>query len=200
MTLQIPKGEYVPDADQRVVMNGVSWEHYEALLEIRGERSRPRMAYLDGALELMTKSEDHERINWYIRSMVEAYLQEVGIEYGGYGEWTMRKQKSAAGIEADQCYRLGADQQRGRWPDLAIEVSWTSGGIDKLEAYRRIGVREVWFWKDDELQVYFLVGTKYEQRAKSELVPGIDLDLVCELVDRPTVSQAVREFRASLRS
>jgi hypothetical protein len=35
---------------------------------------------------------------------------------------------------------IGADQTRGT-SDLAIEVTWTSGGIDKLEVYARLGVR-----------------------------------------------------------
>jgi hypothetical protein len=26
---QIPAGEYVPAADQRIVLSGVTWEHYE---------------------------------------------------------------------------------------------------------------------------------------------------------------------------
>lgn len=199
MTLQIPKGEHVPTADHRVVMNDIRWEHYEALLDIRGERSQPRMAYLDGALELMTKSEDHERINWWIRSMLEAYLQELGIDYGGYGEWTMHRADEGAGVEADQCYRIGTDQTKGRIPDLAIEVIWTHGGLDKLEIYRRLGVREVWFWKDGEIQVHLLVGNVYQPADRSQLVVGIDLELVCELLEKPTVNEAVRELRASIQ-
>ncbi|MEG4506483.1 Uma2 family endonuclease [Microcoleus sp. F6_B4] len=33
-------------------------------------------------------------------------------------------------------------------PDLAIEVVFTSGGIDKLQLYKRLGIPEVWFWED----------------------------------------------------
>jgi Uma2 family endonuclease len=200
MTMQIPRGEHVPTADDRVVMYGVSWDAYETMLALRGERSMPRMAYLDGALELMTTSEDHERIKCMVSRMLEAYMLRAGMLFGGYGSWTMRKQLADAGIEADQCYRLGSDQTRGRWPDLAIEVVWTSGGIDKLEAYRRIGVREVWFWKDEQIHVYALRDGAYVEQATSELVPGIDLELVCELVERTTVNEAVRELLAAVRT
>jgi len=34
---------------------------------------------------------------------------------------------------------IGADQSTKR-PNLAIEVIWTSGGINKLEIYKRLGV------------------------------------------------------------
>jgi hypothetical protein len=31
-------------------------------------------------------------------------------------------------------------------------VIWTSGGIDKLEVYRRLRVREVWIWKSGRIE------------------------------------------------
>ncbi|MEM6520792.1 MAG: hypothetical protein AAF892_18895 [Cyanobacteria bacterium P01_D01_bin.71] len=37
-----------------------------------------------------------------------------------------------------------------------IEVVVTSGGIDKLEGYRRLAVTEVWFWEDGVLKLYHL--------------------------------------------
>jgi Uma2 family endonuclease len=195
----IPRGEYNLLADHRVVMGGVTWESYQKVLAIRGDGSRPRMAYLDGALELMTTSEDHERIKNFITRLAEMVMLEAGIKYVPYGEWTMRDELKAVGIEADECYRLGADQTRGRWPDLALEVIWTSGGIDKLEAYRRIGVREVWFWEPTSaITAYVLRDDTYQRQATSEQLHGIDLALVCALLDRPTLDEALQAFRTSL--
>ena len=48
--------------DQRVVLRGVSWSEYETLLAIRGDEAGVRMAYLEGTLELMTPSRDHETL------------------------------------------------------------------------------------------------------------------------------------------
>ena len=76
----IPAGEYVPTADQRVVMHNVHWSQYEAHLAMRGEKAVPRIAYLEGALELMSPSKEHERIKSYIGRLVEAYALERGIE------------------------------------------------------------------------------------------------------------------------
>ena len=56
------RGDYVPTADQRIVTYGVTWEQFEAQLALRGERSVPRIAYLEGALELMSPSKEHARI------------------------------------------------------------------------------------------------------------------------------------------
>lgn len=193
----VPPGERVGTADQRVVRYGVPWDHYEVELALRGERSVPRLAYLQGALEIMSPSKDHERIKSYIGRLVEAYAVDAGIDLSPYGQWTLKRAPGEAGLEPDECYILGSDQQKPA-PDLAIEVVWTSGGIDKLEIYRRLGIGEVWFWKDDAIRVYRLGGGRYEESERSGLLPGLDLALVASLLDRPTVTQAVRAFREAL--
>jgi Uma2 family endonuclease len=42
------------DQDRFVVRRGVSWAEFQQALEERGERSVPRMAYLEGVLEIMS--------------------------------------------------------------------------------------------------------------------------------------------------
>ena len=137
-----PAGEQVPTADQRLVTYGVPWSHYETQLALRGDHPVPRIAFLEGALELMSPSKDRERIKSYIGRLVEAYALEREIDLSPYGSWTLKQAPQQAGLEPDECYLVG-DQQRDT-PDLAIEVVWTSGGIEKLEIYRRLGVGEVW--------------------------------------------------------
>ena len=193
----LPPGEYVPTADQRIVLHGVPWSHYETQLALRGDTSSPRIAYLNGVMELMSPSKHHERVKSYIGMLVEAFALERGIDLSPYGAWTLKEARKAAGVEPDECYLIGADQSRER-PDLAIEVVWTSGGIDKLEAYRRLGVHEVWFWKNDVIQVHVLVGEEYGQTEQSAVLPGLDPQLLCSFLDRPTAMQAVKAFRAAL--
>lgn len=193
----IRPGEHVPTADERVVMYGIDWNGYETLLALRGERSQPRMAYLDGAVELMTTSRGHEWIKKRIAALLEAYLVELDIDFGAYGQWTMKKQKKKAGAEADDCYQLGRDQTE-RFPDIAIEVVWTHGGLDKLEIYRRLGVREVWYWIDDRITVHILTGDRYVEHDRSQLLPGVDIRLIESLLDLPLQSDAVKALRQRL--
>jgi Uma2 family endonuclease len=178
-------------------MNGVSWSGYEAQMALRGDAPVPRVAYLDGTMELMSPSRDHERLKSYIGCLVEAYALHRGIDLSPYGAWTLRHAPKAAGVEPDECYIIGADQRSER-PDLAIEIQWTSGGIDKLEIYRRLGVPEVWVWREGGIAVYLLRGSAYELATESVQLPGIDLALVTSLLDHPTAMQAVRAFRAAL--
>jgi Uma2 family endonuclease len=190
-------GEHVPTADQRLVTYGVPWSHYEAQLALRGEAPVPRMAYLEGALELMSPSKDHERIKSYIGRLVEAYALERDIDLSPYGAWTLKSPPKQSGLEPDECYLVG--EQGREIPDLAIEVVWTSGGIDKLEIYRRLGIGEVWFWRDSRIEVHVLRHERYERTDRSRLFPDLDLALLCSFLDRPTALQAVKAFREALR-
>jgi Putative restriction endonuclease len=93
---------------------------------------------------------------------------------------------------------LGSDQTR-QTPDLVIEVVWTSGGIDELEAYRRLGVAEVWFWKSDTVQIYLLENETYVPSAVSKGLPKLDLAVLVSFLEHPTAMQAVRAYRDALR-
>lgn len=180
-------------------MYGVTWSGFEAQLALRGDTPVPRVAYLDGAMELMSPSRDHERIKSYLGMLIEAYALERDIDLSPYGGWTLRNAPKAAGLEPDECYIIGADQRAER-PDLAIEVVWTHGGLDKLEIYRRLGVSEVWVWREGVITVHALRDGTYQPVEQSTQLPGIDVRLLGSFLDHPTAMQAVRAFRKALGS
>jgi Uma2 family endonuclease len=187
-----------PTGDQFVHLRGVSWEDYERLLEMRGDHSAPRISFLEGTVEIMTPSRDHEGIKSWIGRLVEVYCLETGIEFRTYGSWTIKERREDRGVEPDECYVFGTDPADR--PHLAIEVIWTAGGMNKLEIYRRLGVREVWVWRRGQIQVHALRGDAYEALPASEVLRGIDLDELASYLDRPTTSQAMREYRAALET
>src|SRR5687767_13595904 len=78
-------------------------------------------------------------------------------------------------------------------------VVWTSGGIEKLDVYRKLRVREVWYWQKGQIPPYILRGERFEAAAGSEVLPGIELALLASFIDRPT-SAAMREYRAALEA
>jgi Uma2 family endonuclease len=82
---------------------------------------------------------------------------------------------------------------------LAIEVVWTSGRIDKLAIYRKLGVAEVWYWRRGRIQPYGLRGERYVPLTTSEVLPGLDLELLMSFLDRPTTFEAIRGYREALR-
>jgi Uma2 family endonuclease len=183
-------------ADQRVRLHDVPWSHYEILLAVRGEAPIPRMSYLEGELELMSPSLDHEVIKSRIGQLIEFYAAYRKLDLWPIGSWTIRHAVSKRGAEPDEGYTIG-DPHGKRVPDLVIEVVWTSGGIDKLDIYRGLGVGEVWFWRDGQIQAYVLRADRYEPVAASEVVPGLDLTLVARLATA-SPSDALAELQKTL--
>ncbi|HEY4640941.1 MAG TPA: Uma2 family endonuclease [Thermoanaerobaculia bacterium] len=184
------------DADHIVVLHDVSWEDYERLLEMRGEHSAPRISYLEGEVEIMSPSEDHEHIKSTLGHLLEMWCVDRGIEIRAVGSWTLRQRGKKRGVEADECYVFGPDKRKR--PDLAIEIEWTQHGIDKLAIYEKLGVEEVWFWRRGVIEVYALTEGNLVRTERSKLLPQLDLELLASVLDRDTITQAVRDFRKAL--
>jgi len=194
---RIASHDDTPVGDHFVRVRNASWSDYQRFLELRAERPVPRLAFLKGVLELMSPSLEHEALKSLIGRLVEVWCLERGIEFTPYGSWTIESKEKERGVEPDECYVFGGALNPER-PDLAIEVIWTSGGIDKREIYRALGVRELWFWRKGRLTAHVLRASGYEEITGSEVLAGIDLVELASFLDRPTASQAIREYRAAL--
>ncbi|MFN7523109.1 MAG: Uma2 family endonuclease, partial [Aphanizomenon sp.] len=109
---------------------------------------------------------------------------------------TFRKQAKGGGVEPDESYCIGTEKEV---PDLAIEVVVTSGGIDKLEVYKRLAVAEVWFFQNNQFAVYHLRDESYELVAKSELLPNLDLSILAKYVVADDPLDAALEFREKIK-
>lgn len=184
------------DPEQRQLISGVSWEQYEALLNDLGDSPRYRVTYLDGLLELMSPNRRHERNKTNIGSLLEDYLKEKRIRYFPLGSTTFRKQEKRGGAEPDESYCIGTDKE---FPDLAIEVVETSGSINKLEVYRRLEVREVWFFKQNQFEIYYLRGETYEQIEQSEVLPNLNLAMLAQYSVATDPLEAALEFREKVK-
>ena len=199
VTKPIQEAQTLVDLDQRVILRDLSWKEFELLLAVRGDRAGVRMTYLEGDLELMTPSQSHEGIKTAIGRIVEAYAMELDLILEGFGSWTLKNAPKERGLEPDECYILGsAPKER---PDLAIEVIWTAGGLDKLEVYRGLDVPEVWLWRAGEIEVHALRDEQYSRAERSLLLPDLDLGLVARcILEAESQTDAVRTFLASLRA
>ncbi|WP_133510945.1 Uma2 family endonuclease [Candidatus Thiosymbion oneisti] len=184
--------------DQRVHLHDIAWEDYERLVAARGDQCGVRVTYLEGELELMAPSIHHESLKTRLARLVEAYAETVGIELEGYGSWTVKSEPQARGFEADECYVIGPIEELPEIPDIAIEVVWTSGGIDKLEVYRGLGVPEVWAWQAGSLRFFLLQGDGYLTGTRSRLLPDLDPALIARCMAQESQTRAVRALRSAL--
>ncbi len=184
------------DPEERQIVSGVSWEGYESLLDELGDSLRYRVTYLDGVIELVSPSRRHERNKSNIGSLVEIYCQEKRIPYFPLGSTTFRKEEKRGGTEPDESYCIGEDKEV---PDIAIEVVVSSGGLDKLEVYKRLGVREVWFFKKNKFEIYALRNESYEKIDRSEVLPNLDMNLLAQYAVVPNPLEAALEFREKVK-
>ncbi len=178
--------------EQRFVVNGVSWKDYMILreaLDIPGLR----MAYLEGELELMTPSPEHEDIKTTIARLVECYALERNVALYGYGNATFRKAAKERGAEPDECWVVG--HKLVEYPDIALEVVLSSGGIDKLAIYQGFGVPEVWFWESDAFHLHALRGGEYVRVERSLLLTDLDFDVIVRCLRLGDQHAAARAYR-----
>ncbi|CAD5940066.1 hypothetical protein NO976_01919 [Planktothrix agardhii] len=196
--------ENLQGSEVRYITDKVSWEYYETLLTQLGDSLEFRLTYLDGILEVMSPSRNHERIKTLIGDLLLIYFLETDTEYYPTGSMTLRNPEQRGGTEPDESYCIGSNQEI---PDLAIEVVITSGGINRLEVYQRLGVREVWFWQNNRFLVYhfrsenveqFQQTSGYELINNSEILPDINLTILAEYVQHPNPLVAAKSFRQTL--
>jgi Uma2 family endonuclease len=187
--------ELEEELDHVVVLPNVTWKMYLALADAR-PKSRPRMAYLDGDLEIMSVSWRHESVKKRLARLLEAYVGVRGISADGFGETTYRNKLKRAGLQPDECYSIGGYKPV---PDLAIEVVYKHRGVNKLEIYRRLGVGEVWVWEEGAITVHRLVDGNYVEQERSVVIPGIDLFEVSRIILSKTGdTEAAEAYRAAL--
>ncbi|MGD1913385.1 MAG: Uma2 family endonuclease, partial [Rivularia sp. (in: cyanobacteria)] len=121
---------------QRVLLNDVTWEEFETILEELGEHRAPRIAYDRGVLEIMAPLPEHEFGKEIISDLIKALLEELDIEFLSLGSTTFKNKIMLQGIEPDQCFYIENESKvRGKNrldltqdppPDLALEIDVTS--------------------------------------------------------------------------
>jgi Uma2 family endonuclease len=187
------------ERDEFVVLYGVEWKTYCAVRELF-DSPGVRMTYLKGALEIMSPSRRHEGYKKRIARLLELFALERSISLSGYGSTTFRKALEARGLEPDECYVLDRDLTDDDYPDIALEVVISSGGIDKLEVYRGLGVREVWFWHEGRFRVYVLDDGAYALRERSALVPTLDFAELAAFAEETDQLAALQRYRKKLQA
>ena len=183
--------------DEPILIDGLTWREFkvvEQLLDSPGIR----LSFLDGVLEIRRMpGEKHETIKERIGSLLDLYLLQVGIDYQPTGSMTLESPSRLVKREPDKSYKLGPNRER---PDLAVEVVVTSGGINKLEAYKRLQIPEVWFWENGRLRLYALSEDGYAEVDRSCVLPDLDVVLLGRCINMENHLQAMREFRQAIQS
>jgi Uma2 family endonuclease len=147
-----------------VVLQGISWETYQALVRELECQPGQRLTYDGGTLEIAMPLPPHERYKKYLARLVEVVTEELGLEVASLGSCTWSRRDLLKGLEPDECYYIQREAAvRGKMqidltvdppPDLAIEVDITCPSVQRLPIYAALGVPEV--WRFDGVQITLL--------------------------------------------
>ncbi len=182
--------------DEPILIDELSWREYKVVEQLL---SRPgvRLSFLDGVLEIRRMpGKKHETVKQRISTLLDLYLEFAGIDFTPTGSVTLESETGRVKREADLSYELGANREL---PDLVVEVVVTSGGIDKLEAYKRLQIPEVWFWENGVLRLYSLGDDGYTEVDRSFVLPNLDIVLLGRCINIENHLQAMREFRQAIQ-
>ena len=185
------------EEEQRIILPGMRWRQYEAVSEILYDVPGIRTDYLEGNVEVLNIFKKKEKIKSNISRLLDTYLDEAGIDFYRTGSFRMGGEDKNASAEPDESYSL--DEEKAV-PDLVIEVIITSGKLKRREIFRRLGVAEAWYWKDEQLLIYNLRSPNGEPITQSVLFPNLDLNLFTRCVNMLDQKVAVKEFRNIIRA
>jgi len=167
-TITAPEAEQTiaTSAAQRILLTGIRWQTYEAILRDIGNRPI-RLTYDRGALEIMAPTFNHERCKRQLGRIVETLAEELNLPLVSAGSTTFREVDLERGLEPDDCFYLGftvplvlgktrIDLNVDPPPDLALEIDITASFLNRLNVYAALKVPEIWRFNGQRLQVFRL--------------------------------------------
>jgi Uma2 family endonuclease len=193
-------------AGQSTVLHDVEWQQFESILQDLGDKRSSRIAYLNGVLEIVMPLPEHEKIKVLISYFVQVLMDEMGIDFEGFGSTTFKRVDKLAGLEPDDCFYIQnnvamrgirkLDMTIDPPPDLAIEVDVTSK--TKFDVYRILGVPELWLC-DQTLKIYILRDGEYVESQLSPIFGDIPIrDVIPQFLEISLSqgrSKAMKAFR-----
>ena len=169
--------------EKRVLLHGVSWSTYKALLKDLGNSRSSRLTFDSGELEIMSPLDIHEDAQFGIGQLVTILVDEFGLECRALGSLTCERQDLDKAIEPDGCFyiqhfkdvkgvktiELGVHPP----PDLMIEIDITTDSLNKLPICAALGVLEHWRYNAKSLEIRILKNGSYFESAESLAFPGM---------------------------
>ncbi len=183
MVVQIPVKRIDVPPGQHVLLHGVSWPEFEAILEDLGDHRGSRLAYDRGVLEITMPLPEHEYDKEIVGDLLKALLEELDTEFLTLGSTTFKDPRLQQGLEPDQCFYIQNEARiRGKKrldltvdppPDLALEIDVTSRTHPEL--YQALKVPELWRFDRGVLRINVLQDGVYVEVTESPMAPGLSL-------------------------
>lgn len=192
----------VSSPEQLVILDNVSWETYERLINEHGERGGTRFTYDEGVLQIMVISSRHERPNRRLATLVEVLAEEWALDIEPLGSMTFKRKDLLKGFEPDSCFYIQhADAAMGSAdiklpvdppPDLIIEVDITRESLNRFPIFAAVGVPEIWRFDGARVIFYRLESNTYVETSHSLALTLLDSNTATDfLVQSQTLKSTV---------
>ncbi|MEH2334633.1 Uma2 family endonuclease [Nostoc sp.] len=192
---------------QQMLLQDISWQQLENILEEMGEKRAARISYSHGWLEIMVPLPEHEKDKEYIGELVRVLLDKLQIDFEPFGSTTLKNERMRQAGEPDTSFYIQnqaaiigknrIDLNIDPPPDLAIKIDIISR--TRFENYEILGVPELWRHTQQGLEISLLKKGKYIKSESSPNFPDIQIvELVNKYVQQCLTigrSQAIRNFR-----
>jgi Uma2 family endonuclease len=157
--------------DKLFICSNTSWDEYEAILQQKANSSAYRISFFNGVLKIMSPSRNHEIIKDFIYLLIVSYCDAIELDYYPLGSTTLKQKDKSVGKEPDTSFCFNSLKEV---PDLAVEVIFSSGSVEDLEKYQKLGVKEVWFWINNRLEIYVFIDDAYQKQNNSYNLSSLD--------------------------
>lgn len=209
--MQVALKQLVVSPGNQLLIKDVTWQMYEQIIADLGERRSSIINYSQGILEIMAPLPEHEDDKVIIGDFVKAILEELDTEFRSLGSTTFKSGEMQEGIEADDCFYIKNEAKiRGKKridltvyppPDLAIEIDITFR--TRLDNYRRLGVKELWRFNGNKLEINLLRDGEYVESKISPCLGNLPLAEVIPAYLEASKSEGrnatMKKFRAWAR-
>jgi Uma2 family endonuclease len=191
MVYAAPIKPLLPVGEQRVVFKNITWQGYEQLLEILGDRRAARITFDRGLLEITMPLEEHEFSGRLIERLIIILVVELGLTVKTMGSTTLKRADLDRGAEPDNAYYIKnqplvagrqANLATDPPPDLVVEVDITHTDINKAALYASMGIPELWQYNGQEWHIYQLQENTYLEVFVSPTFPMLSKDKFYEFL------------------
>jgi Uma2 family endonuclease len=175
-----------------MILSGLTWKTYEALLQDLGDNRPTRIAYNQGVLEIRMPGEPHEIVNRLLAKIITMLAMELGMEANDFGSTTLNSESIDRGIEPDTCFYI-QNATRGQGmetkaseslaPDLALEVDIASSSASKMSIYLAMEVPEIWLYRRHKLSIQLLQDGLYTNALNSRAFPMVSVDQLNQWIE-----------------
>lgn len=196
-----------------ILLENVTWEGFETLLQTLGNHRSARLAYDNGRLEIMAPLPRHEYDKEAIAILIQDFAEQRDLNYEILGSTTWKRVDQLGGVEPDTCFyfqnepairgKLDLDLSHDPPPDLALEIDITSKSLNRMPIYARLGVPEVWRYANGQLTIYSLQAGEYGVCDRSIALPEMPVAALVPFIDQHLTSgkKAMRRaFREWIRA